>query len=67
MNKIKAVWSALTKPPTAKALAIKELENAKRNYLEHKTHSEYYSTLCSFENQRIARLEKYLEDPIKAE
>lgn len=67
MNKLKAIWSAVTKPPTAKALAIKELENAKRSYLEHKTHAEYYSTLCSFENQRIARLEKYLEDPIKAE
>lgn len=67
MNKLKAIWAAVTKPPTAKALAIKELENAKRSYLEHKTHAEYYSTLCSFENQRIARLEKYLEDPIKAE
>lgn len=67
MNKLKAIWSAVTKPPTAKALAIKELEDAKRSYLEHKTHAEYYSTLCSFENQRIARLEKYLEDPIKAE
>ena len=67
MNKLKAVWEAMTRPQTAKALAIKELEDAKRAYLVAKTHSEYYSSQCSFEAQRIARLEKYLEDPIKAE
>lgn len=63
MNKIKAIWQYVTHPPKARDLAIKELENAKRSYLENKTHAEYYSTLCSFETQRIARLEKYL-DPV---
>lgn len=67
MNKIRAMWQAVTQPPKAKELAIKELENAKRSYLENKTHAEYYSTLCSFETQRISRLEKYLEEPIKTE
>ncbi len=61
MNVIKRAWQAVTHPPKAKELAAKELENARRSYLEHKTHAEYYSTLCSFETQRIARLEKYLE------
>jgi hypothetical protein len=61
MNALKRVWLAVTNPPSAKTLAAKELENAKRSYLEHKTHAEYYATLCSFENQRIARLEKYLD------
>lgn len=61
MNKVKQLWLAITNPPSAKTLAAKELENARRSYLEHKTHAEYYSTLCSFETQRIARLEKYLE------
>ena len=61
MNAIKRIWLAVTNPPAAKTLAAKELENAKRSFLEHKTHAEYYSTLCSFETQRIARLEKYLE------
>ena len=61
MNAIKRIWLAVTNPPAAKTLAAKELENARRSYLEHKTHAEYYSTLCSFETQRIARLEKYLE------
>lgn len=67
MNALRRVWAALISPPLAKTLAAKELENAKRSYLEHKTHQEYYSNLCSFETQRITRLEKYLEEPIKAE
>lgn len=61
MNIIRRIWVAITHPPKARELAIRELENAKRSYLENKTHAEYYATLCSFENQRIARLEKYLE------
>ena len=61
MNALKRFWMLLVNPPSAKSIAAKELENARRSYLEHKTHAEYYSTLCSFETQRIARLEKYLE------
>jgi hypothetical protein len=61
MNKIRAIWQYVTHPPKAQELAAKELENAKRSYLQNKTHAEYYATLCSFETQRIARLEKYLE------
>jgi hypothetical protein len=64
MNKIRTLWQFFTHPPKAKELAVRELENAKRGYLENKTHAEYYATLCSFENQRIARLEKYLEEPL---
>ena len=67
MNKIRAIWQAVTYPPKAKELAIRELENAKRSYLEHKTHAEYYSTLCSFETQRITRLEKYLEPSLESQ
>jgi hypothetical protein len=63
MNKIRAIWQYVTHPPKAQELAAKELENAKRSYLANKTHAEYYATLCSFETQRIARLEKYL-DPV---
>lgn len=51
----------IVNPPSSMALAKKELENAKRSYLEHKTHMEYYAALCSFETQRIKRLEQYLE------
>jgi hypothetical protein len=61
MNALKRFWMLLVNPPSAKTLAIKELESAKRSYLENKTHAEYYSTLCSFDTQRIVRLEKYIE------
>ena len=54
----------LTNTPSASVLARKELESAKRSYLENKTHAEYYATLCTFENQRIMRLEKYLESSV---
>jgi hypothetical protein len=61
MNSLKRLWLLLINPPAALVLAKKELESAKRSYLENKTHSEYYATLCSFDTQRIARLEKYIE------
>ena len=61
MNALKRLWLLLINPPAAMVLAKKELESAKRSYLENKTHAEYYATLCSFDTQRIARLEKYIE------
>jgi hypothetical protein len=61
MNKIKTLWQFVTYPPKARVLAARELEDAKRSYLVNKTQAEYYATLCSFETQRIARLEKYIE------
>ena len=63
MNNIRRLWQFVIYPPKARELAVKELENAKRSYLENKTHAEYYATLCSFETQRIKRLEQYLEEP----
>jgi hypothetical protein len=61
MNKIRTLWQFVTHPPKAQVLAARELEDAKRSYLANKTQAEYYATLCSFETQRIARLEKYIE------
>jgi hypothetical protein len=61
MNSLKRMWLLLTNPPAAMVIAKKELESARRSYLENKTHAEYYQSLCSFEMQRIARLEKYIE------
>jgi hypothetical protein len=63
ISKIKNLWQYVTHPPKAQELAAKELENAKRSYLANKTHAEYYATLCTFETQRIKRLEQYLEEP----
>jgi hypothetical protein len=61
MNSLKRMWLLLINPPSAMVIAKKELESAKRSYLENKTHAEYYQSLCSFEMQRVARLEKYIE------
>jgi hypothetical protein len=61
MNLLKTLWLVLINPPSAMVIAKKELESAKRSYLENKTHAEYYQSLCSFEMQRVARLEKYIE------
>jgi hypothetical protein len=61
MNSLKTLWLVLINPPSAMVIAKKELESAKRSYLENKTHAEYYQSLCSFEMQRVARLEKYIE------
>jgi len=63
MEKIKQFWVLITYRPKAKDLAAKELEDAKRGFLENKTQAEYYTVLCNFETQRIKRLEQYLENP----
>lgn len=60
MQVIRNIWMMIVNLPSSEVLAKRELENAKRSYLENKTHSEYYQTLCSFESQRITRLSKYL-------
>jgi fido (protein-threonine AMPylation protein) len=60
MNKLKELWLTFTNPPSAKVLALRELENAKRAYLESKTHQEYYDAQVDFERIRITRLEAYL-------
>jgi hypothetical protein len=60
MNKLKELWLTFTNPPSAKVLALRELENAKRAYLESKTHQEYYAAQVTFEMGRIARLEAYI-------
>ena len=62
MNILKRFWMLLTNPPSAKSIAIKELESAKRSYLEHKTHQEFYASQVTFDLGRITRLEKYLEE-----
>ena len=65
MNALKRLWMLLTNPPSAKSIAAKELESAKRSYLENKTHQEFYASQVTFELGRITRLEKYLEPSLE--
>lgn len=60
MNKLKELWLTFTNPPSAKVLALRELEKAKRSYLESKTCQEFYDAQVQFELVRIARLEAYI-------
>ena len=61
MNLLTNLWQKIISPPSANALAQRELENAMRNYLQHQTHLEYYQSQVNFERQRISRLEAYLK------
>jgi hypothetical protein len=61
MNMFINLWHTIVSPPSAEALAKRELANAMRHYLENQTHLEYYQSQVNFERQRIARLEAYLK------
>lgn len=58
--KARAKFNAWFGRPSPRDLAKRELENAKRQLLEHLTHQEYYDHQVKFEKVRIARLEKYI-------
>lgn len=59
------------KTPSAEALALHELEDAKRKLLEAQTGREYADSMCKYHEARIKRLTTYLhnvtESPKKAE
>lgn len=55
-EKIKAVFV----PPGAVVLAVRELEEARRQLLAAQTGREYADSMCRYHEARIARLSKYL-------
>ena len=48
--------------PDSTDMARKELEQARKAFLQSKTHTEYYAAQVEFESKRIKRLEDYLAD-----
>lgn len=48
------------KTPSAEAIALRELEEAKRKLLEAQSGREYADAMCKFEEARIKRLTAYL-------
>lgn len=46
--------------PSAEALALKELEEAKRKLLEAQSAREYADSMCKYHEARIKRLTAYL-------
>lgn len=46
--------------PTAEAMALRELEDAKRRLLEAQTAREYADSMCKYREAQIKRLTTYL-------
>lgn len=52
----------LFKKPTALEIAVRDLEQAKRDYLVAMQHSEFYAAQASYNDGLIARLSNYLRE-----
>lgn len=63
MTKQFTQWvKSLTATPSAEALALRELEEAKRRLLEAHSGREYAASLCKYHEDRIKRLTAYLHN-----
>lgn len=57
MHYLKKLWQT----PSAEALALRELEEAKRSLLEAQTNREYANAMCVFREAQIRRLTAYIK------
>jgi hypothetical protein len=57
IDKVKKMWAT----PSAEVIAIKELEEAKRQLLESQTTREYADSMCKFREAQIKRLTAYIK------
>jgi hypothetical protein len=57
IDKVKKLWAT----PSAEVIAIKELEEAKRQLLESQTTREYADSMCKFREAQIKRLTAYIK------
>lgn len=48
--------------PTAMEIAVRDLEQAKRDYLTAMQHAEYYAAQASYNDGLIARLSNYIRE-----
>ena len=60
MDTIYQRFLTMLKTPTATELAVRELENAKRDMLEAQSASEYAKHMVAYHVERIARLTSYI-------
>jgi len=60
MDTIYQRFLTMLKTPTATELAVRELENAKRDVLEAQSAAEYAKHMVAYHNDRITRLTDYL-------
>lgn len=62
---LESFWSWIKQlygTPSAEALALRELEEAKRRLLEAQTAKEYADSMCKCRESQIKRLTAYLRD-----
>lgn len=62
---LESFWSWIKQlygTPSAEALALRELEEAKRRLLEAQTAKEYADSMCKYREAQIKRLTAYLRD-----
>ncbi len=57
MNYLKKLWQT----PSAEALALRELEEAKRKLLDAQTSREYSDSMVKFREAQIKRLTAYIK------
>lgn len=57
MNELKKLWAT----PSAEALALRELEEAKRKLLDAQTSREYAESMVKFREAQIKRLTAYIK------
>jgi hypothetical protein len=57
IDQLKKLWTT----PSAEAIALRELEDAKRQLLESQTTREYAESMCKFREQQIKRLTAYIK------
>lgn len=50
-------WWQIRRPPTALQLAVAELEESRRNYLDHTGKAEYHKSMQDMLKKRITRLQ----------
>ena len=58
LNQFTALW----RKPTALEIAVRDLEQAKRDYLTAMQHAEYYAAQASYNDGLINRLTNYIKE-----
>jgi len=59
-NIIKALWEAMTRTPSAEELAMRELDQAKKDHLTMLTALDYSKRMVDYHQDRIKRLTAYI-------
>lgn len=66
-NIIKDMWEAMTRTPSAEELAMRELDQAKRDHLTMLTALDYSKRMVDYHQDRIKRLTAYIAKGVSNE